>query len=248
MDPRIGNRQRWFGALTKGAFRWQRMGFTLIELLVVIAIVGILASMLLPVLSQGKNRAIMAIDINNLKEQGMAMHLYASDYGDAMPWPNWSSTNLPGWLYTYDTAASGPARFKVQTGVFWNYLHNPKLYQCPMDYTNTPPFAERPQQVSSYVMNGAVIGYNRMIFPCQKLSSMASDAVVFWETDEQFPNYFNDGASYPSEGVSSRHFQGAMTGRFVGSASFIKFDTWYDSADETNKNELWCYPGSPNGR
>jgi prepilin-type N-terminal cleavage/methylation domain-containing protein len=226
----------------------QKLAFTLIELLISITIIGILTSILLPVLSQGKNRGMMAVDINNLKEQGTAIHLYASDHDDELSWPNWSSTNIPGWLYTYDKSATGPACFNVQTGVFWSYLHNPNLYRCPMDYTNTPQFAKRPQQISSYVMNGAVIGYNRMIFPPLKLSNIEPEAVSFWEADEQFPNYFNDGASYPSEGVSARHFQGAMSGRFDGSASYIRFDNWYDLADQTVKNELWCYPESTNGR
>jgi hypothetical protein len=117
-----------------------------------------------------------------------------------------------------------------------------------MDGPGTPLFSQREQQVSSYVMNGAVCGYDRRVFPCVKLSQMMPEAVVFWETDEQVPHDFNDGASFPSEGVSTRLLQGAMTGRFEGSASYIKFDAWYDEAGATNKNELWCYPGSDTGR
>ena len=77
---------------------------------------------------------------------------------------------------------------------------------------------------------------------------MAPGAVVLWETDELEPRYFNDGASFPREGVSARHLRGAVNGAFDGSVGYIKFDTWYAQAAQTNKNQLWCYPDSPNGR
>jgi prepilin-type N-terminal cleavage/methylation domain-containing protein len=121
----------------------QKKAFTLIELLVVIAIIAILAAMLLPALAAAKRRAQRINCVNNLKEIGLAFHLWADDNGDNFPMA--VSTTAGGaqeYIYSaaYNSSATLPPAGYGLTNVFLcmsNVLSTPNLLYCPSDIQRT---------------------------------------------------------------------------------------------------------------
>ncbi len=222
--------------------------FTLVELLVVCSILGVLAALLLPVLNKAKNQAAKTSDLNNLKQIMVAVHIYTTDNLEVLPPPNWDGGHgdTGGWLYKPSASATNFS-FDVKTGLLWPTLRNAKLYFCPMDGQGTTDFQDRPQQISSYAINGAVIGYDFNIYPPVKLTRMQPTDCAFWETDEKHPDYFNDGANWPGEGVSSRHQNGGIQAAFDASVNYVRLNTWRAEVAYANRNRLWCYPGRPDG-
>ncbi len=231
-------------------------GFTLIELLVVIAIIAILASMLLPALAKAKEKGQRARCIGNVKQMLLSTHMYVMDFGDTLPYTSWSSgtLNVPNWCYVRTTSLTN--KDNVELGQLWPFHKQRMLYWCPLEQTNTFFFRQREMQVSSYTMNGSVSGFTTAPtgrpYTSYKMASFRPHYMLYWESDEKQPSYYDNVASRPDEGGSQRHGGGIVMGMFGGQMEFIKYRAYALEAGlggfrGQRPGRMWCNPGSPTG-
>lgn len=95
----------------------KKRGFTLIELLVVIVILGILMALLVPAFGRARESARCAFCANNLRQFGIAFHLYVDDNDFRVLAQSRGSATDPNRKHWYDLIAP--------------YLDDEDVWHCP---------------------------------------------------------------------------------------------------------------------
>ena len=118
-----------------------RRGFTLVELLVVIAIIGILVALLMPAIQAARESARRSQCVNNLKQQGIAIHGY-HDSKQKLPSggrpPEAATVRCGVFIYLLPWIERQDLWDLYDTSVTWSHNNNLEVsstripsYECP---------------------------------------------------------------------------------------------------------------------
>jgi prepilin-type N-terminal cleavage/methylation domain-containing protein/prepilin-type processing-associated H-X9-DG protein len=205
-------------------------GFTLIELLVVIAIIGVLAGILLPVLSQARESARRTQCMSNIKQIGMGLIMYANENDGAFP---------------SDTAYSGASPAMRGLNLLYDtYVSDNKFFNCPSDTWVT---SAKNAQMSPSTSGGIeAFASNQCSYGYDRSHTHADDADVALLADRPSTgngtanldrNSPNHGGTYNSGGNDTAG-RGQNVVYVDGHVEFVNLPLagWYDTDGITRDN------------
>jgi len=221
-----------------------RHNFTLIELLVVIAIIAILAAMLLPALTQARDRARSSNCTSNLKGIGQITAFYVADFNGYIPaaQPRWGGDTWIAMFYaTYtvqDKAMVCPAATEAYpykkfydspvAGASLNFIHSYGIHYKATGETRT-------QARKHSVLQAQNANFSQLIHygDCE--------ADMFKTKGLQSMTGMIQPGSYWGNGLADTWYPVAL--RHSGGANFVMFDGHAASMKrpqlEANSRKIW---------
>jgi prepilin-type processing-associated H-X9-DG protein len=139
LESKVGTSELWFWANFEEAFMrklyFKTLGVTLIELLTVVSLISLLAALLAPSLGGMRDQMKIVKCMNNLRQIGGALTLYAGDHG-SFPRDYDNMSDAPCWRNVTDVYLDLQSnRVKTQT-TSWNVfmsrdISKSKVWFCP---------------------------------------------------------------------------------------------------------------------